>query len=420
MKLAILGADVDSLALAQWACEQGGHDLVAAFDSDVFAPELLEIAPSINLKERWEALFLSATADAVIVGCGGQEFALAENIDPAERRADQLRKLVQASVPLVVLCPACEAIVGFEIEMIRSDTKSIIIPHVPGASHPAIRELLAALRSRDGELTGPIERITLEREQADRSRDAVLKQLARDATLLRKLIGTIQTVSASGPPAAVGRDPLGPKPKELPSLAKLNVHFGGNTALTAQWSVTPTVDGDQGILTVVCERVKAVLTMPANGDWVARYTGEMTNVESYSGLLDAEQTFARLERATSSNGREDVSAWLSTCRDQEAAEAVDRSLVRGRTIELFNESHTEEQSFKGVMAAGGCLLLLGALGILFFIVLIESLQLPARILPEKLLFVWRLWPVYLLVPIVIFLFLQFLQLAVKREPKAGS
>ena len=50
-------------------------------------------------------------------------------------------------------------------------------------------------------------------------------------------------------------------------------------------------------------------------------------------------------------------AWLAACRDQEAAEAVDRSLARGRTIELFNEEHTEEESFKSVMAMGGCLLL---------------------------------------------------------------
>jgi hypothetical protein len=50
-------------------------------------------------------------------------------------------------------------------------------------------------------------------------------------------------------------------------------------------------------------------------------------------------------------------------------------------------------------------------------VLVESLQLPALLLPVRLLFIWRLWPVYLLVAIVIFLLMQFFQLAVKREPK---
>src|SRR5262249_18937293 len=106
----------------------------------------------------------------------------------------------------------------------------------------------------------------------------------------------------------------------------------------------------------------------------------------------------------------DEDAWLAVCRDQEAAEAVDRSLARGRTIELFNESHSEEQSFKGVMAMGGCLLLVAALFVLLLVVLVESLQLPIREF-----WVWRLWPVYLLVPIVVFLMLQLLQFAAKRE-----
>ena len=111
--------------------------------------------------------------------------------------------------------------------------------------------------------------------------------------------------------------------------------------------------------------------------------------------------------------RRDDEAWLAACRDQEAAEAVDRSLARGRTIELFNEEHTEEESFKGVMAMGGCLLLVMALGVLFIAVVVEGLRLPMRTWP-----LWRLWPFYLLVPIVAFLLLQLLQLAVK--PRAGS
>jgi hypothetical protein len=76
----------------------------------------------------------------------------------------------------------------------------------------------------------------------------------------------------------------------------------------------------------------------------------------------------------------------------------------------FNEEHTEEESFKGVMAMGGCLLLVMALGVLFIAVVVEGLRLPIRTWP-----LWRLWPFYLLVPIVAFLLLQLLQLVVKRE-----
>jgi hypothetical protein len=250
----------------------------------------------------------------------------------------------------------------------------------------------------------------VEREQTDRSREAVLVQLARDAALLRQLVGTIQTVSASGPPATVGRDPLGPKPKELPSLANLSVHFGSEDGITARWSIAPALDQDQGRLTVIAERGKAVLTMPKSGDWSLQMPGEPAMIEASSSEAEAEEAFSRLSHALSTDDFYDDEVWLAACRDQEAAEAVDRSLARGRRIELFNEEHTEEESFKGVMAMGGCLLLLAALGVLFIAVIVEGLQLPMRTWP-----LWRLWPFYLLAPIAAFLLLQLLQLAVKRE-----
>ncbi len=410
MKLAILGADDESLELARWAVRQGQHQLVAAYDSAPHAAQLQQLSPNLRLNESWEALILSDAADAVIVGRGGREAAQADNIDPTERRADQFRKLVQAGMPLVVVCPACEAIVGYEIEMIRRDVKSVIVPYIPGIGQAATGEAEDLISWGENSPLGDIEQISLERQQTDRSRAAVLEQLPRDVALLRRLIGTIQSVSATGPPAAIGRDPMGPKVKELPPLANLSVYFSGAEGLTARWSVVPAAGSQQGRLTIVGERGNAVLEMPADGDWSLTVNAEMEAHEPRAETHEFEQVFWQLTHGAVGDELADDSAWLSACRDQEAAEAVDRSLARGRTIELFNESHTEEQSFKGVMAAGGCLLLMAALAILFFVVLVESLQLPIRELT-----VWRLWPVYLLVPIVIFLLLQFLQFAVKRE-----
>src|SRR5438046_4016248 len=137
--------------------------------------------------------------------------------------------------------------------------------------------------------------------------------------------------------------------------------------------------------------------------------GEATT-EPASLANDAEQVFSWLTHAMETDEFYDADSWLAACRDQEAAEAVDRSLARGRTIELFNEEHTEEESFKGIMAMGGCLLLVMALGVLFVAVVVEGLRLPMRVWP-----LWRLWPFYLLVPIVAFLLLQLLQVVVKRE-----
>ncbi|HEY2410825.1 MAG TPA: hypothetical protein VGI40_01200 [Pirellulaceae bacterium] len=409
MKLALLGADADSIALVCWAANEGGHRIVVAYESQAFETELTGLAPGIRVNNNWEELFLGSVADAVIIGRGGREAALEVNIDPAEHRADQLRKLTQAAVPMIVVCPACEAIVGFEIEMIRNDTKAVIVPYVPGEWRAAFGELQDFVSWRENSPLGPIEQIIFQREQKDRSREAVLRQLARDITLLRRLIGSIQTVTASGPPAAVGRDPLGPKVKELPSLANLSVSFTGEEGLAARWSVAPATRAGRARLSVIGERGDAILEMPNDGVWSLTVNAETETSEPRSQRHEAEVLFWQLKHAAAGEVP-DEDAWLAACRDQEAAEAVDRSLARSRTIELFNESHSEEQSFKGVMAMGGCLLLMGALAVLFLVVLVESLQLPIRGF-----LVWRLWPVYLLVPIVVFLMLQFLQFAAKRR-----
>src|SRR3954453_18239999 len=165
MKLAVIGADEETLNLLQWAVQHGGHELVAAYDSDALGQQLGAITSQLPLSDSWEELFLASVADAVLIGHGGKEAAGRASIDPAERRADQLRKLVQAAVPMIVVCPACESIVGFEIDMIRRDTKGLIIPYVPHASHPVIDRLSEWVLQASESPVGKLEQIVLEREQ---------------------------------------------------------------------------------------------------------------------------------------------------------------------------------------------------------------------------------------------------------------
>ena len=87
----------------------------------------------------------------------------------------------------------------------------------------------------------------------------------------------------------------------------------------------------------------------------------------------------------------------------EIAEAAAESLRRRRTIEIHQQDRSEQQTFKGVMAAGGCLLLLGVLAMLPVTVLMDGFGATVRDNPW-----WRLWPVCLLSPIVLFLALQIL------------
>jgi len=411
MRLALLGVDDDALELVRWAVLADGHQLVAAYDVGSRATDVAAVAPDALVDDTWESLVLGTQADAVIVARGQAGLANETGIADDERRAEQLRKLAQAAVPMLVVCPACEAIVGFEVEMIRRDSRGVIVPYVPGQQQPAVGELAQWLADPERSPIGAIEQVQLEREQASRSRPAVLAQFARDMGLLRQLIGTIRSISASGPPPKVGRDPLGPKPTELPSLANLNVALSGERDVSARWSIGPPPAGaDAARLIVVGERGRATLHMPRGSAWSLEVGGASAAGRSTdSPFVGPQGAIQSLQEAVA--GRDvDETAWLAACRDQEAAEAIDRSLARGRTIELFNEEHTEEDSFKGIMAMGGCLLLVGALGVVFLATIVEGLRLPLRDWT-----VWKYWPIYLLAPIAVFLMLQLLQLVVKKE-----
>lgn len=409
MKLALIGADDESLALVHWAVSQGGHALISAFDITDRASEIQAIAPAVRLQEDWESLVLGSAVDAVVIARAGAGLAAQTGIPDDERRAEQLRKLAQAAVPMLVFCPAGEAIVGFEIEMIRRDARGVIVPVVHAWWDSRTDWLYDFLVAGEQSRIGKIEQVVFDRQQVDRSRPAVLVALARDVGVLRSLLGEIRSVSATGPAAALGRDPLGPKPKELPSLANLSVHLGGAWEPTVRWTIGPLAGCEGATLTLVGERGRVVLRMPAAGAWSAEVLGENRPLVS---LKESTTATGLMSRLTEAIAKPEVAheQWLNACRDQEVAEAVDRSLARGRTIELFGEEHTEEDSFKGVMAVGGCLLLLMALLVVFVATIVEGLRLPMRDWV-----VWKYWPIYLLVPVVVFLLLQLLQLAIKRD-----
>lgn len=409
MKLALIGADDESLELVRWAVDEGRHELVSAFDVGQWTEQVHALAPGVRLNEDWESLVLGSAVDAVIVARAGAGLTAATGIPDEERRAEQLRKLAQAAVPMLVFCPACEAIVGFEIEMIRRDVGGVIVPVAHAWWDSRTDWLYDLIAGGEQGRIGKIEQVLFERQQVDRSRPAVLVQLARDAAIVRSLLGEIRSVSATGPAPALGRDPLGPRPKELPSLANLSVHLGGDWEPSVRWSISPVVDQEGAKLMLIGQRGKAILHMPLSGPWTAEVQGVSRPIDTTKDSLTASSLLSRLtlaiERPATAKDE-----WLNGCRDQEVAETIDRSLAKGRTIELFGEEHTEEESFKGVMAVGGCLLLVMALGVVFIATVVEGLRLPMR---DWLL--WKYWPIYLLVPVVVFLLLQLLQLVVKRD-----
>jgi hypothetical protein len=395
MKLALIGADEESLELVQWAVA-GGHRLVSTFDCGSHGQALRAIEPTATHGGDWESLVLGSAVDLVIVGRGEAGLVGQTGISDDERRADQLRKLAQAAVPLLVFVPACEAIVGYEIEMIRRDSGGHIEPYFPGREN--LERLIPV-----GELPlSSLEQVVIERQLTSRSRGDVLRHLARDVSLLRRILGDISKVTASGPLLPAMRDPLGPKSSSQPSLANLTVHLQGDRGLGGRWSAGPVTTAPGAELSFIGSARSESVRLPDRAD----PRSMQSEIDGALALL------ARIESKLAVNSRPSED-WLAACRDQEVAEAVDRSLARGRTIELFNEEISEAQSFKGVMAMGGCLLLLMALAVVGLATIVEGLQLPLRDWA-----VWQWWPAFLLVPVTLFLLLQLLQLAIKREPPA--
>jgi myo-inositol 2-dehydrogenase/D-chiro-inositol 1-dehydrogenase len=91
-------------------------------------------------------------------------------------------------------------------------------------------------------------------------------------------------------------------------------------------------------------------------------------------------------------------------RAMELAEAVVRSLRRGRTVELHYESISEEATFKSVMTSTGCLILLASLVLL-----------PLAMAGPPLGLKWTLYIPYAIPPVlVIFVVMQTLRFGVRR------
>lgn len=418
MKLALLGCDDEALALVRGAIAQGEHALVAAYDAAAFVPQVQSLAPRARLDEDWETLLLGTLADVVMVARGRLDPSRSTGFAADERRNDQLRKLVQAAVPLIVIQPGCDAIVGFELDMIRADSGGTILPFNPGQCQAAVAALATFTLEQENSPIGPVEQILFERQMSNRGRAHVLAQLARDLSLSREFLGTIRKMSASGAAVSETVDPLGPRPKTLPPLENLSVHLSGEAPFAARWMIMPAEHEDELRITVIGARGRAVLSQSSGLAPSAMLTvsggGGAHPVHSQFPSQDEfEQTLNIVSHKLADNDQPSTS-WLNACRDVEVAEGVDRSLARGRAIEFFGEEHSEEQSFKGVMAVGGCLMLCVAFVGVILAAAVEGLQLPLRESPF-----WRAWPLYLLVPIVLFLLLQLLQ-GVARRPERSS
>jgi hypothetical protein len=374
LKFALLDLDAELLTLAG-ALVESGHKLLLAVQPGESEGALRALAPEIRILNDWEGI-LACDADAVLMGRPGDEAV----------RLEQLRLLAQEKVATVFLHPqTISTLAYYELDMHRQATGVRLVSCEGLRHHPA----LAALRASAGSDAPPprIDQVICERRLGDRSRPAVLRQLASDLGAIRRLVGDCEKVSALG---TIGDDP---------QAGHLGVQMTTDSGALVRWSIGPSAAGDEARWTIVTEQGPIGWTIDRHGHAVLEHGDEKVAYTAREALhATAAAVTAALDDATNF-------AWREALADMEVVEAVERSLRKGRTVELFHEEASEQGTFKGLMAAGGCLLLVLSIG----------LAIAATIVGKFRLVIANAWPFVLLVVLVAFLLLQLLRFVFPRN-----
>ncbi len=197
MRIALLNPDPMSVRLVQSVITSGQCQLAAIFDANDLEPEV-RARLGMPASSEWERLLHAPDCDVTVIG---------RSHWASDRRQEQLRKLAQAGMPLVVMHPACEVLLGFELQMIQQDVGGPIIPYLPGLQHPFLQRLawrMAEVANAGDEAWQAV----IDRRLPDGDQQTVLTEFSRDALLLRRLVGRIDRLMPWGPSPT--HRPIGP------------------------------------------------------------------------------------------------------------------------------------------------------------------------------------------------------------------
>jgi hypothetical protein len=428
MNLALVGEDASARRLVEAALESGRWSL--AWRSETRSMTTDQQAPE---RDDWESV-ADFTADVVVLS----------SADRVERRADQLRLLAQAGATVAVAnAETLGQITCYEMDMIRAASEARIVADVVERLHPAIARLQTLIGDGDSpnradrDWLGPVEQVTITRGIADRGAANVLARLARDIDLVRALGGDVTRLSAVGAAASTERAHGDAEPHAR-DFTGLNVHLT-TQRFPAQWSIDRDIPDGAGRLVIYAARGRAALTIDGpqwtltvsqaaqgtadapdrGGDFV--HATPLPDVAT--ALPEIVETFepwrpeiAWLEQIEATERGEPIAPdWLDIARAVDAADMVEVSLRRGRTVDLYNEAYTEQGTFKGVMGIAGCGLLLLAL----FVLLAAAVgQKAARLAGfDGLAALLGHWHYALLALLVVFLVLQLFSFAAPRPSR---
>ena len=404
MKIGILGCDDHILAIAVAAVE-GGHSLSSAYDVPDDLPAILS-GIDRQPREQWQGLLEDEVCDAVLVGVDGW----------SEHRAEQVRTLVQAGRTILIGHPASLSMLwAYELDMILADSSATVIPALPTRHHPfiySLKNLVEQSIAGNGPL-GLIESLQFERRQPDRDQESVLTSFARDADVIRVLIGDPSRLMALG-----GGDA---------GWANLAVGLSGPDQVSVRWQVAK---GHTRELTIqlICERGRLCIDIPerACGVWAVtqqtdggisdllpEFPSETVAFQPAEVLLELLLLAVKGDADNHSNSSIPPAIWPDAARTIELAETIPRSVKRGRGIDLHQEEFSELGTFRGTMASLGCGIIMAGLFILFLATLVGGVARAAGwSFGERLA---AIWPYAILTTLILFLILQLLPFLLPKD-----
>jgi len=402
MRIALLGVDEATLAVAT-AAARDGHDEIVIDASAARAAEAKSIARSARMIADWENALDTNSVDAVVVA------ANQPSGDQPDLRIEQLRRLIQTGIPTLVSHPINLSMLEcYELEMIREESRSIVLPYLPARWHPVATEMHSLVEQGKSSAMGGIEQVVFERFLPQRNREGVLRQFAIDADLMQFVAGDATKMHALGSGTGTSVGPY----------ANLTVQMTCEQELVCRWCVSPVEDQPGGRLTLVGSQGKSVLWMPEDhSPWRLEIrTLPNATVKDYVDWDPASTALAKL--AAAREGEPVDPTWAEAARTVELAETIDRSLARGRTIDLHREEFTDIGTFKGTMTSIGCGLLVAGLVLVVLVAMLHLLAVQAGWV--QLANLLDRWPYLLLLVCGIYLLLQPLAFIGKSERKTTA
>ena len=342
MKLALLGCTDDTLILLPRLVQQGFTITHAARAGEHHATvESIAKRPVRSVDDLAEWLD-GPPADAVVVSS-----------DPSDASDDLLRRWAAEAFPTLAVVPVCDALMAHELAMLNP---SHPMPHVTWfpEDHPAWQHRIAEwIREPETSPLGVIRRLVWEASVPPRRRD-VNRELSRHAYWSRKCGLTFLSVGA-----------FAPRHDDQLSLDRLEVTIDTESEVVVSWrTVSAKTSGT--VLHVEGDRSELVLAWDhAIRQWNVRNAPNDLSppVSESSEAVDraVEELVGEVRhRAPAKNASQE---WLGLCQSLEIADRIDESARRRRMVDLVQHTPSEEATFKGVMAAGSCFILMIVLAV---------------------------------------------------------